>query len=198
MANPVPHLPKNQLRAAIRSRLDQFPPAERAAASSLIVTHLANWLSQSGNSGIIGLFAALPREPVLAGLPLLLPGWRFAYPRASPAGHMDFHLVTDPASQLHSGGFGILEPDPTHSPVVDPADLSILLCPGEAFTHAGHRLGKGGGFYDRFLARTPPSTTLVGIAFAIQILPSLPIDPHDRHVSFLATENGLTPAATAF
>jgi 5-formyltetrahydrofolate cyclo-ligase len=161
----------------------------------MIVSHLAGWLGQRFAPGTIGLFAALPREPVLAGLPLLLPGWRFAYPRASPAGHMDFFLVADPASQLHAGGFGILEPDPNPAHLVDPADLSVILCPGEAFTPTGHRLGKGGGFYDRFLARTPPTTTLVGIAFHTQLVPSLPLDPHDRPVSFLATEIGLTPAA---
>jgi 5-formyltetrahydrofolate cyclo-ligase len=176
----------------MRAHLERLPAAERSAASALITTHLANWLSQRTEPGTIGLFAALPREPVLAGLPRLLPGWRFAYPRASAAGQMDFHLVTDPASQLRTGGFGILEPDPARSPLLDPSDLSIILCPGEAFTPAGHRLGKGGGFYDRFLARTPSSTLLVGIAFATQITPSLPVDPHDRHVSFLANEHGLT------
>jgi len=181
----------------MRARLDLFPAAERTAASALIISHLANWLSQRSKPGTIGLFAALPREPVLAGLPLLLPGWRFAYPRASPGGDMDFYLVTDPASQLRTGGFGILEPDPARSPLVDPSNLSIILCPGEAFTPAGHRLGKGGGFYDRFLERTPSTTLLVGIAFASQVIPSLPVDPHDRHVSFLATELGLTPVTSS-
>jgi len=194
VANPLPQIPKNQLRAALRARLEQFPAASRAAASGVLVSHLASWLAQRFAPGTLGLFAALPREPVLAGLPLLLPAWRFAYPRASPDGHMDFFLVTDPASQLHTGGFGILEPDDDPALLLDPAELSVLLCPGEAFTPAGHRLGKGGGFYDRFLARTPTTTTTVGIAFATQIIPSLPIEPHDRPVSFLATEQGLTPA----
>jgi 5-formyltetrahydrofolate cyclo-ligase len=73
---------------------------------------------------------------------------------------------------------GIREPQ---DPVLLPSEeLTLVLVPGLAFDAAGGRLGRGGGFYDRFL--TGVSCPTVGVCHRCQIVPSVPADPHDRQV----------------
>jgi 5-formyltetrahydrofolate cyclo-ligase len=170
---------------------ERLPPPQRAEASALIVSHLVAWLEKRADHGLVASFAAIPREPVLADLPLFLPRWKFALPLALPDGTMNFFLVTNPATQLSANRLGFLEPDPLRCRKIHPADFSAILVPGEAFSPAGDRLGKGGGYYDRFLAHTPATTPRIGVAFSIQILPAIPTDPHDHPVDWLATELGV-------
>ena len=63
---------------------------------------------------------------------------------------------------------------------VTPAELDGVVVPLVAFDDAGHRLGYGGGNYDRLLARVRPDIAIVGIAFEEQRVPSVPTEPHDR------------------
>lgn len=78
---------------------------------------------------------------------------------------------------------------PTGDPI-DPNTLDLVLVPGLAFDLAGRRLGRGGGFYDRFLAELPAATTLVGVCFEAQLVDRVPTDPHDARVRMLITESG--------
>jgi 5-formyltetrahydrofolate cyclo-ligase len=68
--------------------------------------------------------------------------------------------------------------------------MSLVLVPGLGFAAGGTRLGRGGGYYDRWLAHLPSSTPTIGIAFSLQICPSLPTLNHDQKVDFLLTESG--------
>jgi 5-formyltetrahydrofolate cyclo-ligase len=78
---------------------------------------------------------------------------------------------------------GIREP---HDPVLlPPEELALVLVPGLAFDAAGGRLGRGGGFYDRFLAGV--SCPTVGVCHNCQIVSSIPADPHDRLVGCVVT-----------
>lgn len=102
------------------------------------------------------------------------------------------------AADLAPGRYGIAEPDPARCPAIDmdaePAfapDLAVI--PGVAFDRRGNRLGHGAGYYDRFLAHPGMArTALVGLAYAFQIVPALPVAPWDRPVHALCTEEGLT------
>jgi 5-formyltetrahydrofolate cyclo-ligase len=87
-------------------------------------------------------------------------------------------LVTSP--------LGIDEPA---GPAVDRARLagSLVIVPGLAFTPDGHRLGYGGGYYDRFLASLPPSVVTIGLCFREQVVDDLPLDPHDLPVDHVVT-----------
>ena len=83
---------------------------------------------------------------------------------------MEF-LETNSVRNLRPGPYGILEP--AEGEVAE--KLDVIICPGLAFTPEGARLGQGGGFYDRALARYPAARK-IGVAFACQILPSLPCE----------------------
>ncbi len=77
----------------------------------------------------------------------------------------------------------------------EPADLDAVLVPGLAFDGAGHRLGRGGGHYDRLLAGVRADCLRVGLCFAGQLLDAVPLDPWDESVDWIATERGLVEGA---
>jgi 5-formyltetrahydrofolate cyclo-ligase len=63
--------------------------------------------------------------------------------------------------------------------------------PGLAFTRKGLRLGRGGGYYDRYLAALPPTTLKIGVCFALQLVDAMPTEPHDQRMNAVVTEEGL-------
>ncbi|MBQ8285168.1 MAG: 5-formyltetrahydrofolate cyclo-ligase [Thermoguttaceae bacterium] len=94
-------------------------------------------------------------------------------------------------TSLTSGAFGIWEPVPDASRLVAPDAFDVVLVPGLAFDLDGGRLGRGAGFYDRFLATLPPKTRLVGVALDEQIVDKAPRDAFDLPVDALATPSRL-------
>lgn len=75
------------------------------------------------------------------------------------------------------GLYGILEP--MDKRYIDVKKIDLVIVPGIAFDKKGNRLGRGKGYYDRFLKCLPKTTRRIGLAFDFQILPSLPTQPHD-------------------
>src|SRR5690606_20896203 len=68
---------------------------------------------------------------------------------------------------------------PSEGALVMPAMIDVTVIPGLGFDPDGHRLGRGGGFYDRYLAKLARQVTKVAMAFDEQIVDSVPIEPHD-------------------
>ncbi len=89
-----------------------------------------------------------------------------------------------------------VDPSPKAKPrepngvAVSQSTPAVVLVPGVAFTAEGSRLGRGGGFYDRFLRTLPKSTLRIGVGFSAQIQKVLPTERHDEPVSHLLTEAG--------
>ncbi len=73
----------------------------------------------------------------------------------------------------------------------DPAWPAVVIVPGLAFTVAGDRLGQGGGWYDRFLARVRPECVTIGVGFEPQVVAWLPVEPHDVVLHHVVTEAGV-------
>ena len=95
--------------------------------------------------------------------------------------------VSDPEHDLRPGTMGIPEPDRNSCPIIQPSDIDCAIVPGLAFTEQGHRIGYGGGFYDRFLSEWTGFSC--ALAFEEQIVAHLPFDPdHDVAVSHIITE----------
>lgn len=98
--------------------------------------------------------------------------------------------ITDPASQLRPGCFGILEPDKEQR-AVNPAGIDLALIPGSVFDRRGGRLGYGGGFYDRFLSQNAPQALRAALAYAMQLVEQVPLEAHDQLMDILVTEEQL-------
>ncbi len=180
-------LTKAALRTQARQALSALSPEARTAASLQIcrrIEALPEWLL----ARTVAFYAAQPSEPDLTPL-LAAPGKIPCFPRVS-GDALDFHRCHS-KDFLRPGMWNLLEPDPGESPVVPPSEIDLLLIPGLAFTLAGGRLGRGGGFYDRFLARVHPRAVVLGICFHPQLLPALPLEIHDHEVDLVVTEEEL-------
>jgi 5-formyltetrahydrofolate cyclo-ligase len=137
---------------------------------------------------IVGGYHALPEEadPSLLLARLVELGCQAAFPRVIARDQpLEFHHVPD-GDVLEPGSFGIPEPL-EHWPRARP---DLLLVPLLAFDAHGHRLGYGGGFYDRTLGLL--KVPAIGIAYAGQEAVSLPHDIHDAKLDAVLTERGLT------
>lgn len=71
---------------------------------------------------------------------------------------------------------------------VDPAALDVVVVPGLAFTVDGHRLGQGGGHFDRFLNRLSPGCSRIGVGFREQLVDAVPVEPHDVVLDVVITD----------
>ena len=86
-------------------------------------------------------------------------------------------------------GPGVREPI-AGNPVPVP-DIDLVIVPGLGFTATGYRIGRGMGFYDRFLAQDNFIGVSCGLAFEEQVMPDLPVLDHDMPLSMLATDKGI-------
>lgn len=112
-------------------------------------------------------------------------GARIAYPVQSGVG-LELALVSNPES-LCAGPSGVREPDRDALRIgVDEVDA--FLVPGLLFDRACRRLGRGGGHYDRLLARAREDATLIGICYADRVVEELPEDPWDVPVDWVVTD----------
>lgn len=98
---------------------------------------------------------------------------------------------------LAPGAYGILEPVEGHGRTVALEDIDVVLTPGLLFDRAGHRLGYGAGYFDRFLAQIPNNVARVGLAYGWQLVDALPCDPWDIALTRIVTENGVFQATEA-
>jgi 5-formyltetrahydrofolate cyclo-ligase len=90
------------------------------------------------------------------------------------------------------GPFGVMQPDIGKTKEVDIKEIDMVIVPGLAFDRQKNRLGRGAGFYDRFLKRITPPTKKVGVAFDFQIIEDLPVHfPFDEKVDIVVSENSV-------
>jgi 5-formyltetrahydrofolate cyclo-ligase len=173
---------KQDLRRQMREALARMTPEERAAESTKLWRDLQSQPRWMGFGRVLA-FVPLPEEPQL--LDLLLESCRtVAVPRICGVS-MEFCRITSRselvAHELPGKNKRILwEPGPACEPIL-PANNDVTLVPGLAFTSSGLRLGRGGGFYDRFLQTFPG--TAWGVCFSKQLVPTIPTEPHDIHMN---------------
>jgi 5-formyltetrahydrofolate cyclo-ligase len=102
-----------------------------------------------------------------------------------------FSELRDYDSELAPGEFDILEPKPSYRRLVPATESDLMIVPALVFDLQGHRLGYGGGYYDRLLrelASIKPSLPFVGLAYELQVVDKLPKTSRDVPVNILVTE----------
>ncbi len=170
---------------------------DRSRWSVAVCGHLAGLVSsQRFLDGFLGAFSPMSIEPDITGLIDGLLGERdVCFPRmnlAVGAGVMDFFRVAHPDEMVLEPRFGgrWKEPSPGSEAVV-PEALSLILVPFVAIDDSGTRLGRGGGYYDRYLACLRPEVLKVAVGFEIQRVRALPFESHDVRMDMLVTERGV-------
>lgn len=93
-----------------------------------------------------------------------------------------------PDAPLRMGPMRVREP--AEGAIVPDGNIDAALVPGLAFDSAGHRLGFGGGWYDRMLARCRPDAVFCALAFEEQLVPEVLAEPHDIRMHWIATPGG--------
>jgi 5-formyltetrahydrofolate cyclo-ligase len=104
---------------------------------------------------------------------------------------LEIARVRDLDADLAPGWRGVREPRRSDRRAARPDRVQAALVPGVGFDRRGHRLGYGGGHFDRLLARLRPGTPRVGVAFAVQVLERVPALEHDVPMDVLVTEDGV-------
>lgn len=114
-------------------------------------------------------------------------GKHVALPRVNAAGSMDFYEIHE-ISELVTGSFGIPEPVGNRIFLPEPDSSTLMILPGVAFDHFCHRVGYGGGYYDRYLEDKPWLFT-VAVCHEVQLLAEIITEEHDVSPDLLITEN---------
>lgn len=185
MTEPVT---KQQLRARFRA---EGVLSGDAGASARISEALLDLPEVARAGGVLG-YLAIAGEP---NIDAMLEGLRERGARVSVP------MVDWESGSMEAGVFGgcdglvcrrhgVREPT-AGTRIVPIEELRVVLVPGVAFDLRGGRLGRGGGFYDRLLARLGPQTIRVGVGFERRVLERLPVEPWDQLVDVLVTEQAV-------
>jgi 5-formyltetrahydrofolate cyclo-ligase len=186
---------KSALRARYRALRRVLSGEERAELSRAACAHLEAseiwaeaailglYVAVCGETDCASLFAAAAEQGKTVLLPLIEGRENERRMRLVPCGGPE---------NLRIGAFGIPEPAaPEYGERDDPVP-DLLLVPGTAFDRAGYRLGQGGGFYDRLLAKAEyAGAVTVGLGYSFQVRDEVPRERFDMPLRALCTEDGL-------
>ena len=176
---------KARLRAEVRTRRNEIPPAERARLSGLVAERLLDVIDRLAPRTVM-LFASFGSEIDTRGMIEAVDraGRRIALPVV--AGRDLRAVAFRPGDPVRVARYGAPEPEAAGELPAEAID--VVVVPGLAFDRQGYRVGYGRGYYDRFLTRTRPDARRIGIAFSAQTVADVPHGPSDRPVDCLITE----------
>lgn len=172
---------KNDIRRKIKALRTMMLDIEKAQAAEEVFARLENTAAFMLAEKIL-MYHSLPDE-----LPTrrFLAKWKerkhFYLPRVNG---VNLDILPYDESKLELGSFHIEEPSGNDS--VDAADIEMVVVPAVAYDARGNRLGRGKGFYDRFLASTP--AVKVGVGYDFQLLDEIPAEPHDVPMDIVITQ----------
>ncbi len=173
-------------------------PEQRATASHTACARLMQ-LEAFQNASVVMLFMPLADEVDL--LPLALKCFQMGKTVCVPK--VDWARGDMEAVEVTSFDDHVMEVDehgvrsPRDGQCVLVRSINLVVVPGVAFDAQGNRLGRGGGFYDRFLKRLAPTAATVGLAFDQQIIDQVPVDDRDIRVDMVVTDRRLTVSPRA-
>lgn len=186
--------PKAALRSSLSSIMADLSAPERTDAGVMIREQILRD-DRYASAATILAYAALPTElsldPFISaalaiGKQICIPRIDWATKSMAPVAITNLH------DDLETGRYDIRVPKPGCA-TVEPAQLDVILLPGLAFDRARNRLGRGAGFYDRFISALHAAghrPTLIGVCHYAQIVDSVPTEPHDHRVDRVITERG--------
>lgn len=164
---------KSDIRRIIRERLHMLAPEEKKERSEFLFAEVCTCIEGKG-ANVIALYSSLPDEPRTSILlEKLSTRHTLLLPRVC-GGNMEFYRYD---GELQRGAFGILEPTGEEPFPVE--EIDVMVVPGVAFTADGYRLGRGKGYYDKYLSRDGFRAFRIGVCFSCQLTDTLPVEPHD-------------------
>ena len=181
---------KSAIRKQLRERLNDMSEADRHA-KSVAACGLIAASPEFAAARVIMLYLSTPTEVDTA--PLALRAWQHSKTIVVPKVSWDQRRMLP--VEITSLRDGLTTTGPVREPIAGtpmPVDLiDMVIVPGVGFTPAGKRIGRGMGFYDRFLAQPEFVGVSCGLAFEDQIVDDLPTLDHDMALSMLASDRGV-------
>lgn len=172
---------KQELRKQMRALNLAVDPLDRRLADLAFMRH-QELREALKSAAVVAVFSPLPDEPALGDFvhkELLARGYRVVLPRVE-GDTMNFYdyrkgktVVVEP--------YGIEEPDPD-APLCRAEEIDVMIVPGVAFTRFGDRLGRGKGYYDKYMSLPGFRAKTFGYCYPHQMFLELPTDPHDVRV----------------
>ena len=157
---------------------------EKDAKILLSLTRLDDYTSADKLLVYVPLDGEINTEPLINSA--LDSGKTVAVPYCeNKRGKMSFYIIGS-LDELKAGTFGVREPDINFNKRLEDFENSIIIVPGVSFNRHGHRLGYGGGYYDRFLQSHCINS--VGLCYEEMICDSIPVEEHDIAVNTLITD----------
>lgn len=180
---------KAELRTTALARRRTHSDDDRMTAAEAIAAHV---LAQPivGRASRVAAYVSMPTEPgtgpTIAAL--MDRGIEVIVPIVLGADRLDW-VVYSPDSAQTTTALGIAEPEGDRLGAAALDSTDVVIVPALAVDHAGHRLGRGAGYYDRALANS--SAVRCALLFADEIVESLPHEPHDIAVEMVITPTGV-------
>lgn len=177
---------KTALRKRLIAARAQLPESFRNDAGRLIRDNLLS-LPELGAAGTVAAYYSVGSEPPTGSLVYAL--WKrgsyVVLPVLLPDGDLDWASYEGPDS-LAPGRRGLMEPTEARRGVGTVSRADVVLVPALAVSVTGQRLGRGGGSYDRALARVGPRVPTIALLYDDELLPSVPAAAHDQPVRAVA------------
>jgi len=179
---------KKHLRTEMKQKLAAMS-SELAAEKSHAACSLLTALPEFRDADVVMLYLPIPQE--IDPAEVALHAWRQDKTVLAPKVNWDQHhmlavRISSLSDDIVTGKYGV--PEPAKGPVWPMEDIDFIIVPALAYDRTGARLGRGGGFYDRFLAEPGIRAVTCGLGFAEQLVDELPTDRHDRAVDILVTD----------
>ena len=179
---------KDELRHAMRARRRALSQEEQRRASLAVYAHVCAFAPYGKARSVMAYMACRGEiDLALVIADALARGKTLLLPRCEAPGIMTARRVTD-LSQLAAGAYGLMEPAKSCA-VFPPEEIDLVFVPGTAFDAAGGRLGQGGGYYDRFLARS--GALRAGVCHDFALTACVPVQAHDVRMDCILTPGGL-------
>jgi len=189
---------KADLRSRMKLRLDSLDDADRRQRSTLACSRLIGH-DAFHHASIVMMYMPLTNEVDVTAVALEC----FRRHKVVCVPNVDWGRRDMQPVEVSSFDDRCMDVDeyglrsPRHGRLVLPELIDLVVVPGLAFDAEGHRLGRGGGFYDRFLLRIRPQCVTAGIAFDEQFVDNVPTNEMDMAVSVVVTDRRTTTASAS-
>ncbi len=177
---------KSLLRKELLAARAGLSQADRAAAGRALADIVLG-LPETGMAGAIAAYVAIGTEPPTSALVYALwkRGGYVLLPVLMDDNDLDWACYEGPDS-LAPGPHGLLQPTEPRRGVTGIASADLVIVPALAVDRRGYRLGRGGGSYDRALARVGAAVPTIALLYDGELLDEVPAGPHDQRVRAVA------------
>ena len=175
---------KKELRTQIRCKTSAMSDSLKEYEAYVVVGLLQRYIATQ-QVKVLAMF--YPMEDEINILPLaefaFKEGIRVVLPRMEVGEESRMEFYDFSPHKMTQSSWGVMEPEEGEK--VEAEEIDLMIVPGVAFTLRGERMGRGKGYYDRYLSRVGFRAQTIGVCFAHQRVESLPQEEHDRRVDMV-------------